>query len=66
MDVSVLFGDAEVEVQDCRDWWNDRTEKWQESERGMEQDESINELEELTDAASDVVNALLEHLEGMK
>lgn len=65
-EMAVLFGEVDAEIEEVHDWWGDRTEKWQESERGIEQEDQITELEELTETVSDAFNDLLEHVEGMK
>lgn len=64
--MSVLFGELEAEIQVVRDWWDDRTEKWQESERGCEQEDLITELESRGEELSDALNNVLEQVEEMK
>ena len=41
---------AQEEVEQMRDTWDDRSERWQESEKGIQADDDINELEDLVAA----------------
>ncbi len=49
--ISGLVEECEVEAQDLMDTWEDRSEKWQESERGQEVEMEISEIQ---DAANEL------------
>jgi predicted transcriptional regulator len=52
--IATLASDLRMEAQEHRDAWDEKSEKWQEGEKGTVTDGWIEELDELADALENV------------